>query len=176
MVWHLPNYFYTILGGIAEFGSVFLFVFIFVYANVWTIPWRCPTDTDALAIFSLPKWTSSESRYEPPRPNSLRVYQNATMLCCSQTCGPAAARFLRTSIKADTKSLGRSLCLVEQPPSELSKLWRTEIIEKRQKENTPNSWFRITSIKRIGWTPHETKETLQCTPNRFTDGSVRYRK
>lgn len=34
MVWHLPNYFYTILGGIAEFGSVFLFVFIFVYANV----------------------------------------------------------------------------------------------------------------------------------------------
>ena len=96
--------------------------------------------------------------------------------CVLQTVGPAAARFLRTSIKADTKSLGRSLCLVEQPPSELSKLWRTEIIEKRQKENTPNSWFRITSIKRIGWTPHETKEALQCTPNRFTDGSVRYRK
>ena len=45
--------------------------------------------------------------------------------CVLQTVGPAAARFLRTSIKADTKSLGRSLCLGEQPSAELSKLWRT---------------------------------------------------
>ena len=49
-----------------------------------------------------------------------------TPLCCVlQTGVPAAARFLRTSIKADTKSLGRSLCLGEQPPLELSELWRT---------------------------------------------------
>ena len=42
--------------------------------------------------------------------------------CVLQTSVPAAARFLRMSIKADTKSLGRSLCPGEQPPSELSKL------------------------------------------------------
>ena len=31
-------------------------------------------------------------------------------------------------------SAGRILCLGEQPPSELSKLWRTEIIEKGKRK------------------------------------------
>mgnify|MGYP006992630537 FL=1 len=69
----------------------------------------CPSDTDVLKISSLPKWASSESRYEPPC---------AKLASCASECHytvlltnscPAATRFLRTPIKADTNFLGRIL-------------------------------------------------------------------
>ena len=55
-------------------------------------------------------------------------YIGTPLRCALQTVAPAAARFLRTSIKADTKSLGRILCQTDNQ-SALSKLERTEIIK-----------------------------------------------
>ena len=64
------------------------------------------------------------------RRGQTRFMHIGTPPCCVlQTVAPAAARFLRTSIKADTKSLGRILCQTDNR-SAMSKLERTEIIKR----------------------------------------------
>ena len=47
--------------------------------------------------------------------NSLRVCWNATTTVLLTNSCPTAARFLRTPIKADTKSIGHILCSGEHP-------------------------------------------------------------
>ena len=86
----------------------------------------CPSDTDVLKISSLSKWASSESRYEPPcaKLASCLLERHYTVLL-KNSC-PAAARFLRTPIKADTKSIGHILCSDEHPERRSRSVARTQ--------------------------------------------------
>ena len=106
----------------------------------------CPSDTDVLKISSLPKWASSESRYEPPcaKLASCLLERHYTVLL-TNSC-PAAARFLRTPIKADTKSIGHILCSGEHPKRHCLSLSGQQIIERAQRRFPANSRFWITSV------------------------------
>ena len=75
--------------------------------NVSTVALQRSFHKDTLKISSLSKWASSESRYEPPcaKLASCLLEHHYTVLL-TNSC-PAATRFLRTPIKADTKSIGR---------------------------------------------------------------------
>ena len=75
--------------------------------NVSTVALQRSFHKDTLKISSLSKWVSSESRYEPPcaKLASCSFERHYTVLL-TNSC-PAATRFLRTPIKADTKSIGR---------------------------------------------------------------------
>ena len=75
--------------------------------NVSTVALQRSFHKDTLKISSLSKWASSESRYEPPcaKLASCSLERHYTVLL-TNSCS-AATRFLRTPIKADTKSIGR---------------------------------------------------------------------
>ena len=100
----------TVLDKIAEFAKIIAGLIFYVRATLRLRRYECPPDTTVLKISSLPKWASSESRYEPPcaKLASCLLERHYTVLL-TNSC-PAAARFLRTPIKADTKSIGHSLC------------------------------------------------------------------
>ena len=100
----------TILDKIAEFAKIIAGLNFCVRATLRLRLFECPPDTAVLKISSLPKWASSESRYEPPcaKLASCLLKRRYTVLL-TNSCA-AAARFLRTPIKADTKSIGHILC------------------------------------------------------------------
>ena len=56
----------TVLDKIIEFAKISAGLNFCVRATLRLRHSRCPPDTDVLKISSLPKWASSESRYEPP--------------------------------------------------------------------------------------------------------------
>ena len=99
----------TILDKIIEFAKISAGLSFCVRATL-RLWWRhVRPQKDALKNPSLPKWASSESRYEPPcaKLASCLLECHYTVLL-TNSC-PAAARFLRTPIKADTNFLGRIL-------------------------------------------------------------------
>ena len=99
----------TILDKIAEFSKIIAGLNFCVRTTLRLRLFECPPNTAGLKISSLPKWASSESRYEPPcaKLASCLLECHYTVLL-TNSC-PAAARFLRTPIKADTNFLGRIL-------------------------------------------------------------------
>ena len=99
----------TVLDKIIEFAKISAGLNFCVRATLRLRHSGCPPDTDVLKISSLPKWASSESRYEPPcaKLASCLLEHHYTVLL-TNSC-PAATRFLRTPIKADTNFLGRIL-------------------------------------------------------------------
>ena len=100
----------TILDKIAEFAKIIAGLNFCVRATLRLRLFECPPDTAVLKISSLPKWASSESRYEPPCAKlASYLWERHYTVLLTNSC-PAAARFLRTPIKADTKSIGHSLC------------------------------------------------------------------
>ena len=56
----------TVLDKIIEFAKISAGLNFCVRATLRLRHSGCPPDTDVLKISSLPKWASSESRYEPP--------------------------------------------------------------------------------------------------------------
>ena len=107
----------TILDKIAEFAKIIAGLNFCVRATLRLRLFECPPDTAVLKISSLPKWASSESRYEPPCAKLAScLWERHYTVLLTNSC-PAAARFLRTPIKADTKSIGHSLCSDEHSKS-----------------------------------------------------------
>ena len=100
----------TILDKITEFAKISAGLNFCVRATLRLRRSGCPSDTDVLKISSLPKWASSESRYEPPCAKLASCLLECLHTVLLTNSCPAAARFLRTPIKADTKSIGHILC------------------------------------------------------------------
>ena len=129
----------TILDKIIEFAKISAGLNFCVRATLRLRHFECPSDTDVLKISSLPKWASSESRYEPPcaKLASCLLERHYTVLL-KNSC-PAAARFLRTPIKADTKSIGHILCSDEHSERHCRSLSGQQIIERVRRTFYANS-------------------------------------
>ena len=137
--WRVPHERNMFLDKIIEFAKMFAGLNFCVRATLRLRCSGCPSDTDVLKISSLPKWASSESRYEPPcaKLASCLLERLHTVLL-TNSC-PAAARFLRTPIKADTKSIGHILCSGEHPERHCLSLSGQQIIERAQRRFPANS-------------------------------------
>ena len=104
----------TILDGIAEFAKMPLSLNFCVRAmlRLWPFGVRL-TQMRSQFLASL---NGRPQKVDMSRRGQTRFkYIGMPPCCVLHTVAPAAARFLLTSIKADTKSLGRILCSGEQP-------------------------------------------------------------
>ena len=129
----------TILDKIIEFAKISAGFNFCVRATLRLWHSGCPPDTDVLKISSLPKWASSESRYEPPCAKLASCLLECHYIVLLTNSCPAAARFLRTPIKADTKSIGHILCSGEHPERHCLSLSGQQIIERAQRRFPANS-------------------------------------
>ena len=129
----------TILDKITEFAKISAGLSFCVRATLRLRHFGCPPDTDVLKISSLPKWAFSESRYEPPCAKLAScLLERHHIVLLTNSC-PAAARFLRTPIKADTKSIGHILCSGEQPEFHCRSLSGQQIMRRARRTFSANS-------------------------------------
>ena len=129
----------TILDKITEFAKISAGLNFCVRATLRLRHFGCPPDTDVLKISSLPKWAFSESRYEPPCAKLAScLLERHHIVLLTNSC-PAAARFLRTPIKVDTKSIGHILCSGEQPEFHCRSLLGQQIMRRARRTFSANS-------------------------------------